>query len=81
MLRAYFKAALSARYFRQNRPRLPFTVMSNKFALSDMKRYAERQFNIIAGFREKCVGWPEFMRFKHFPEKRVGVHEILYRYL
>ncbi|MGX0978635.1 hypothetical protein ACSSVY_004375, partial [Roseovarius sp. MBR-51] len=27
------------------------------------------------------VGWPEFMRFKHFPEKRVGVHEILYRYL
>ena len=35
----------------------------------------------MSKMNEKSVGWPEFMRFKHFPEKRVGVHEILYRYL
>ena len=25
------------------------------------------------------VGWPEFMRFKAFPEIQTGVHEILER--
>ena len=26
------------------------------------------------------VGWPEFVRFKHFVEEHAGVHEILARY-
>ena len=29
---------------------------------------------------EKSVGGPEFIRFKPFPGKQAGVHEILERY-
>lgn len=35
MLEAYLMAALQARYIKQKRPILPFSTMSNKFALSD----------------------------------------------
>ena len=77
MPEAYVSAALYARKLRHNRPTLLLSAMSNKFALSDTKSYAGKQFNFTAGF----VGWPVLMRFKHFPEKRTGVHEIPYRYL
>ena len=36
MLEAYLMAALQARYIKQKRPILPFSTMSNKFALSDV---------------------------------------------
>jgi len=39
--------------FGYNRRRLPIGAMSNKFALSDMKRYARKRFNFIAGFTGK----------------------------
>ena len=77
MPQSYLTTALNSRKYYSNRRSVSLNPMSNKFALSDTKSYAGKQFNFTAGF----VGWPVLMRFKHFPEKRTGVHEIPYRYL
>ena len=53
MPEAYVNAALTSRKLRTNRPALPISVTSNKFALSDAKRYARKQFNVTAGFSGK----------------------------
>jgi hypothetical protein len=53
MVEAYLCAALFARELHTNRPFLWFVNMSNKFALSDTKWYAEKPFNFIARFGGK----------------------------
>lgn len=60
-----------------NRPALLPHNMSNKFALSVMIDPSGNPHDVVLVF----AGLPKFMRFKRFPEKRGGVHEILYRYL
>ncbi|WP_205387964.1 hypothetical protein, partial [Sulfitobacter sp. DFL-23] len=40
-------AALCGALRPENRRPLPFSIMSNKFALSDVKSYAEKQFNVV----------------------------------
>ncbi len=53
MLEHYLSTAVISRKYRPNRPTLQLRVMSSKFALSDIKRYAGEQFNFIAGFTGK----------------------------
>ncbi len=41
------KAALSGINQHKNRLTLPIRLMSNKFALSDIMRYAEKEFSVV----------------------------------
>ena len=53
MLEAYLMAALQARYIKQKRLILPFSTMSNKFALSDVTKYTQRYVYVA------LVSWPD----------------------
>jgi hypothetical protein len=47
MPEAYTFAALYSIKLHPNRPTLPVSAMSNKFALSDIIRYAGKRFNVV----------------------------------
>ena len=53
MPRAYTRAALYSRKLHNNRPDLRFNIMSNKFALSDIERYAQPHVSVA------LVSWPD----------------------
>lgn len=76
MPRANTGAALFTKFYCINRPALTFSLMSDNCTI-DIKGYAEKRFNFIAGFARR----PELMRCTHLAEKQTGVHEILERYL
>ncbi|WP_150122264.1 MULTISPECIES: hypothetical protein [unclassified Sulfitobacter] len=50
MREAYITTALSTTELEKNRPALRDLLMSNKFALSDIKDYAGKQFNCRFSF-------------------------------